>query len=156
MSTSDVQIVRLEPMRVASTYGFGEHPEDQAWQILAEWAKPKGLLDDIDAHPIFGFNNPYPTPDNPKYGYEFWIKVGPAVEPEGEVRIVEFLGGTYAVMLCEVKGHPEKNVPESWQRLAQWCRDNGRAFGHHHAMERFLSHPDDLDHLVLSLYCPVI
>ena len=83
MSTTDVQIVRLEPMRVASTYGFGEHPEDQAWQILAEWAKPKGLLDDIDAHPIFGFNNPYPTPDNPKYGYEFWIKVGPAVEPEG-------------------------------------------------------------------------
>lgn len=156
MNATDVQITRLEPMRVASSYGFGAHPEEQAWQMLCEWAKPLGFLDDLEAHPIFGFNNPYPTPDNPKYGYELWIKVGPGVEPAGPVRIEEFFGGTYAVMKCEVKGHPEKTVPECWQGLAQWCRENSRALGRHHALERFLTSPDDLDTLVLSLYCPIV
>jgi DNA gyrase inhibitor GyrI len=142
-------------MRVASAYGFGEHPEEQAWEQLSAWARPKGLLEDADSHPIFGFNNPYPTPDIPKYGYEFWIKVGPAVEPEGQIRIVEFFGGMYAVSRCEVLGHPEI-IPKGWQNLVQWCRENNRSFGKHHALEGFLGTPDDLENLVLNLYCPIL
>jgi hypothetical protein len=74
MNNLNAQIVKLEPMRMASAYGFGENPEEQAWQKLAGWAKPRGFLDDKTAHPVFGFNNPNPKPENPKYGYEFWIK----------------------------------------------------------------------------------
>ena len=31
MSDLDVRIVKLEPVRVASFHGFGESPEDEAW-----------------------------------------------------------------------------------------------------------------------------
>ena len=85
---------------------------------MVEWAQPKGFLDDLATHPIFGFNNPYPIPQNPRYGYEFWMKVGVEVGPEGEIRIGGFLGGLYAVTRCEAQGHPEKNIPAGWQSLA--------------------------------------
>lgn len=154
MTLTKVEIVKLGPMRVASAYGFGANPEEIAWRKLAAWAKPKGLLDDIDAHPIFGFNNPYPTPDNPRYGYELWIRVGPEIEPEGEIRIGEFFGGMYAVTRCEVRGHPEA-IPSGWQSFADWCRQNDHPLGTHHALEKFLTHPDDLNQLVLDLFCPI-
>lgn len=151
-----VEIVHLDAMRVASAYGFGTNPEDLAWKKLVEWATPRGLLDDITRHPIFGFNNPYPTRESAHYGYEFWLKVGTEVEPEGDIRVGEFLGGMYAVTRCEVQGHPEKNVPAGWKRLAEWCKENGHPLGPHHALERFLSRPEDLENLVLKLCCPIL
>lgn len=156
MDEGKIEIRRLDPMRVASTHGFGANPEEVAWRKLVEWATPKGLLRDLTTHPIFGFNNPYPTPDNPRYGYEFWIKVGPETEPEGEVRIGEFLGGLYAVARCEANGHPEKNIPSGWQNLAEWCRNNNHPLGHHHALEKFLTSPADPSQLILELCCPII
>ena len=39
MSDNDVQIVRLEPMRVASAYGFGESPELEAWEKILDFAR---------------------------------------------------------------------------------------------------------------------
>ncbi|MDD1750520.1 MAG: GyrI-like domain-containing protein [Methanothrix sp.] len=149
-------MVKLDPMRVASAYGFGEQPELTAWENLKQWAKPKGLLEDLEAHPIFGFNNPYPTRNTPKYGYVYWIKVGPDVEPEGNVRIEEFFGGTYAVQRCEVLGDPGRTVPSGWQSLAEWCKKNDHALAKHPALEQFLCPPDDLDHLVLLLHCPIL
>jgi DNA gyrase inhibitor GyrI len=154
-SSHIVQIIHLDAMRIASAYGFGHNPEEIAWQRMSLWAQPRGLLNDIDAHPLFGLNNPYPTPTTPCYGYEFWLRVGTEVEPEGDIRIGEFFGGTYAVMRCEVNGHPE-NIPASWQSLAAWCKTNAHTMGIHHALERFLSIPDDLTHLVLDLYCPIL
>ena len=154
MNSIEVNIVRLEPMRVASTYGFGDNPEEQAWQKLAAWASPRGLLQDLEANPIYGFNNPYPTKDHPRYGYEFWMKVGPETEPEGDVRICEFMGGTYAVNRCDTEGHPE-NLPVRWQMLASWCRENHRPLGRHPALEKFLTDPGDPAHLVVELCCPV-
>jgi DNA gyrase inhibitor GyrI len=156
MSTTPgrVEIVRLEAMRVASAYGYGENPEEIAWRKLAQWAKPKGFLDDITAHPIFGFNNPYPTPANSRHGYEFWIKVGADVEPEGEIRIGEFFGGMYAVSRCRVQGHPE-NIPAAWKSLGEWCSNSGHTLGTHHALERFLSSPENFSNLELDLCCPI-
>ena len=142
-------------MRCASAYGFGEHPEDLAWRRLSGWARPRGLLDDRDAHPIFGFNNPYPTSESPNYGYEFWIKVGQEVVPHEDIRIVEFMGGTYAMTRCEVRGHPEK-ISKCWQELATRCKEAGHRFGKHPALEGFWGTPEDLDNLVVNLYCPII
>ena len=156
MTTLDVQIVKLQPIRVASAYGFGEQPEDRAWQKLVAWAKPRGFLEDFTARPVFGFNNPYPTAKTPRYGYEFWVQVGPDIEPEGDIRIYEFFGGPYAVARCEAKGHPEKNIPETWQRLAAWCKNNNHHMGHHHALEKFLTCPDNVNQLVMDLYCPIL
>jgi DNA gyrase inhibitor GyrI len=156
MTQIKVEIVRLEAMRVASAYGFGVAPEEMAWRKLAQWARPKGFLDDIPSHPIFGFNNPYPIPHNPRYGYEFWMKVGVDVEPEGDIRIGEFMGGMYAATRCEVQGHPENTIPAGWKELSEWCKENDHPFGPHTALERFHSSPDALSDLVLDLYCPII
>ncbi len=156
MNSPDIQIVRLEAMRVASAYGFGGNPEEQAWQKLVLWAKPRGFLEDLTLHPIFGFNNPYPTEEHPRYGYEFWIKVPPDCEPEGDIRIGEFMGGLYAVARCSAEGHPETKIPSGWRMLAEWCSVNGHTLGSHHALEKFLTSPEHPDVLVLDLCCPVL
>ena len=156
MATDDIHIVRLPALRVASAYGFGFQPEEHAWNQLVQWAQPKGLLGDFEAHPIFGFNNPYPTPESPKYGYVFWIGVDQTVEPEGTIRIEEFFGGSYAVSRCEVNGDPGGRIPAKWKTLAEWCKLNHYTMGKHPALEQFLSRPDDIEHLVLNLYCPIL
>ena len=97
MEELEVQIVKLEPMRVASFYGFGAGPENEARDKLVAWAEPKGMLENPDEHRIFGFDNPIPSHGSPNYGYEFWITVDPDVEPEGDIRIVDFFGGLYAI-----------------------------------------------------------
>src|SRR5512136_1885712 len=97
MSQLDVRTVKLEPMRVASAYGFGPEPEGIASSKLNAWAKPKGLLGDQEHHPTFGFNNPNPSPSSPNYGYELWMQVGPDAQPEGDITIKNFPGGLYAV-----------------------------------------------------------
>lgn len=155
MNAHTIEIVHLASMRIASAYGFGTNPEEVAWKRLCAWAKPKGYLADLHKNIVLGFNNPYPTAEHPRYGYEFWVKVGAEAEPEGDIRIEEFFGGTYAVARCEVMGHPETNVPAAWQALATWCKEHGHPPKPGHAFERILSSPDDLETLVLELYCPL-
>jgi DNA gyrase inhibitor GyrI len=154
MSELEVRIVRLEPMRVASVHGFGPSPERQAWEKLMAWAKPKGLLDDLERHRIFGFNNPNPSPGSPNYGYEFWIVVGPDVEPEGEVRVEEFSGGLYAVTRCKGVG----NITRTWHQLGTWCENSKYKQGGHQWLEEHLGPLDtslDENELLLDLYCPI-
>jgi hypothetical protein len=76
MSELNMRIVKLDAMRVASAQGFGENPEEQAWEKLLAWAEPQGLLADQDAVRFFGFNNPNPSPGSPNYGYDQWVTVG--------------------------------------------------------------------------------
>jgi hypothetical protein len=88
-----VRLVRLVPMRVASVRATSETPEREAWEKLRAWAQPRGLLDHPDKHPVFGFNNPSPSPDRTEYGYEFWIRVDPGTQPEGEIEVKDSAGG---------------------------------------------------------------
>jgi DNA gyrase inhibitor GyrI len=151
-----IQIITLTQMRMASTYGFGHNPEEIAWKKLVDWAKPKNFLNDIESYPIFGFNNPNPSPGSAKYGYEFWIKVPVDAEPQDDIRIIEFMGGTYAVLRCDAQGDPGKNIPTAWHELIEWCKQNKKKFGHHQALEKLVSNPENTDALVLDLYCPVV
>ncbi len=156
MDTLNVQIIKLKPMRMASAYGFGDNPEDQAWQRIYAWAKPQGLLEDVAAHPMYGFNNPNPSPASTHYGYEIWMKVEPSVEPTGDIRIVEFTGGAYATMRCFAQGDPAKNIPAAWKALADWCKSNNLRFGHHQPLESVVSGRDNPAELVLDLFCPIV
>ncbi len=154
MSELKVRILRLEPMRVASVHGFGASPEQQAWKKLMDWAGPKGLLDDLKRHRIFGFNNPDPSPGSPNYGYEFWIAVGPDVEAESEVKIKDFTGGLYAVTQC--KG--VENITPTWKRLVAWLENSPHECAHHQWLEEHLgpvSAPQDEKELLLELYAPI-
>ena len=153
MGELQVRIVKLEAMRVASAWGFGQGPEIKAWKNLEAWAKPKGLLDGPAEHRIFGFNNPNPSAGSPNYGYEFWIAVGPDVEPKGEIKVKDFNGGLYAVTRC--KG--VENIHPTWQKLVTWLEDSKYRGAHHQWLEEHLSEIDaPPDELLIDLYAPVV
>jgi AraC family transcriptional regulator len=156
MAEIEVKIVKLEPMRIASVYAFGLSPEAEAWKKLTAWAKPKGLLNNIKRQQLFGFNNPNPCDECSKYGYELWIKVNSAIEPEGDIRIIDFCGGPYAVCRCEAKGDLQVKVPNAWLNITEWCHNNNHKLGYHQALENFITSADDPDTLVLDLYCPIL
>jgi len=148
---SDVQVVQLELMRVASAWGFGPNPEELAWKKLLAWAESRGMLDDPENHRVFGFNNPNPSEGSPNYGYEFWITVGPEVEPEGEIRVLDFRGGSYAVLAFEDSGgDPYETIPAAWKELDVWVAENKRQHGNHQWLEEH-----SLEGKLLNLYYPL-
>jgi DNA gyrase inhibitor GyrI len=132
---TDVQIVKLEPMRVASAWGFGTNPEEVAAGKLMAWAAAKGLLDESKSPRIFGFNNPNPSAGSPNYGYEFWIVVEPDLVPDGDIRVVDFSGGLYAVMPMEEIEDPYTDIPAAWRRLNSWIAESGHQMGSHQWLE---------------------
>ncbi len=153
MSTIDVRIVRLEPQRVAVSYGFGSGPEPIAWEKMIAFVKAKGLDKDGRQHHYLGFNNPDPTPASPNYGYEQWVTVDPDVQPEGEIKIKEFAGGLYAVTRCQLK-----NIFQTWQQLAAWHEQSQYKPGHHQWLEEALQPPLDepiSEEMELDLYLPI-
>ena len=150
MSEIEVRIVKLEPLRVAASHGFGESPEDIAHQKLLAFAEQKGL--DWDAARHFGFNNPNPSPGSPNYGYDCWIEVGPEVEADGEIKIVDFPGGLYAVTRCEGL----QNIGEVWKALIHWIKDSPYKKAHHQWLEELLTpRADKLEDFVFNLYSPI-
>ena len=155
MSTHDVQIETLKPMRVASVWGFGPSPENEAWQKLEAWAKPQGLYGDLANHPIFGFNNPNPSAGSPNYGYELWLQVSPDTLPEGDVRILDFAGGLYAVKRCEVPKGQFEQIGETWKALVTWLEDSKYKQGTHQWLEKSIATSSPDLEFVLDLYLPI-
>ncbi len=121
-----VQVVELEPMRMASVRAFSESPENDAWEKMRAWAEPQGLLKDLTKHPVFGFNNPNPSPGQKEYGYEFWIRVGAHFKGEDEIEAKDYEGGLFAVTTCKIWEEmqsdfgKEHGYLESWKKLVDW------------------------------------
>jgi DNA-binding HxlR family transcriptional regulator/DNA gyrase inhibitor GyrI len=156
-----VKIEKLEPMRVASAQAISKTPERDAWTKMRTWAEPQGLLEDLEKHPVFGFNNPDPSPDKQEYGYEFWIRVDPNTKVEGEVEPKEFQGGLYAVTTCNLKEEIEseffqkEGYLESWKKILDWVKASEYSFGKNQCLEK--AHDPDAteEELVLDLYCSI-
>ena len=162
MKDIEVNIVRLEAMRVASAQATGESPENAAWEKMRAWAEPEGLLEDLETHPVFGFNNPNPQPGKKEYGYEFWIKVGPDAEPEGDIQIKEIPGGLYAVTTCNLKEELESDFfrengyLSSWKKLVEWVESSPYSMDYStQCLETAHVPQATVDDLILYLYCPI-
>lgn len=153
MSELEVRIERLEPMRVASVRVVSDTPERDAWQRMREWAGPLGLLNDTEKNPVFGFNNPSPAPDRREYGYEFWIRIDPDVEPRSGIQIKEFPGGLYAVTKCSLLGDP--NILETWKLLWEWVMVSEYDHRRTHELEKHLNPLSPEEDLILDLYLPI-
>ncbi len=136
MSDLNVRIVKLEPQRVAMSYGYGSGPENIAWENMLAFVKAKGLDKDGQPHRYFGFNNPNPTPGSPNYGYEQWITVDPMLQAEGEIKVKTFDGGLYAVTRCKLG-----NITGAWQELFGWREKSPYRFGSHQWLEEVLADP---------------
>lgn len=137
-------------MRVARFHAFGRSPESEAWSMLRNWAEPRGLLADSTAHPVFGFNNPSPSPGQEEHGYEFWIRVGAETRVGSGIETLDFPGGWYAVTTS--RGFPN---PDLWMRLFDRVRGGPQRYRRTHELER----PHDPlaagSEMVFDLYLPI-
>jgi DNA gyrase inhibitor GyrI len=135
-------------MRVASAYGFGKNPEGQAWEKLQAFLKAKG----IQEHRTFGFNNPDPSPGSPNYGYELWAIVGHDVEPEGDIRIIGFDGGLYAV----TRFTDLNQIGEMWKKLVLWRETSQYKKACHQWLEELLTPAETpIEEYVFDIYLPI-
>jgi len=161
MKEFKVEIVKLEPMHVASVRATSTTPERDAWEKMRSWAEPRGLLEDIDKHPVFGFNSPDPSPGQKEYGYEFWIRVEPSTQPSGDVEIKKFQGGLYAVTTCKLKEELEseffkkEGYLESWKNIVDWVKSSKYKLGKHQCLEKAHEPGASEEELILDLYCPI-
>jgi predicted transcriptional regulator YdeE len=152
MSEIDVRIVRLEPMRMLSAYGFGKEPEGVAWEKLKGFAIQKCLYNVANPPSTYGFNNPNPSPGSPNYGYEIWLPVGPEVPPEGDLRIVQFSGGLYAVTTFQGLS----KIGSTWEELVKWRETSRYKHGRHQWLEELLTSTDiPLEEYTFNLYLPI-
>lgn len=153
---TQIRIVHLKPMRVASVHSIGREPENTAWEMLQAWARPRGYLDHPAEHRIFGFNNPSPSEDGSEYGYELWMEVR-ADEPEAEeVDLKDFPGGSYAVLRWDGAGDPSTAIPAAWERLWNWRQQSPYHSGDHQWLEQHLLPQNDTDPaLRLDLLLPI-
>ena len=150
MSDLDVRIEELKPMRVASVRVVSESPEQDAWEKLKSWADAKGYLGNVEEYPVFGFNNPSPSPDRKEYGYEFWIRVPLDTESEGEIEIKDVPGGLYAV--TTYKGLPN---PEIWMRLWNWVQSSSYHWRKTNELEKPHDPLSPHDEMTFDLYLPI-
>lgn len=155
MSDLEVRIVKLPPMRVACVHGFGEGPEEQAFDKMKAWAQAHDLLGQPCR--LFGYNNPDPSPGSPNYGYDVWLTVDESVQADGEARIIEFPGGLYAVTRFEVK-NPWEDIPGTWRKLVKWMEASQYRHGQHQWLEEHIGPLDEMggnQPFTLDLHLPI-
>jgi DNA-binding HxlR family transcriptional regulator/DNA gyrase inhibitor GyrI len=156
-----VEVVQLEPMTVASVQAISKSPEDDAWKRMVAFAEPKGLLKDLKKNPIFGFNNPNPSPGKEEYGYEFWIRIDPDVKLDEDVNKKKFDGGLYAVTRCNLTKEAastflqERGMLESWANLSEWFKSSGYKKGKHQWLEKSVNPNKPDEDLLLDLHLPI-
>lgn len=153
MSTLDVRIVKLEPMTVASAYGFGSSPEAMAHEKMNAFLKAHGMLDGYGTkHRHFGFNNPSPSVGSPNYGYEIWVEVDAGTEPQDDIRITHFHGGLYAVTRFENLN----NIGRVWGELVKWRETSKYREATHQWLENLINPLEtDITKYVFELYLPI-
>jgi len=120
MALKDVRIVDLPPMRVASSLGSGEEPEDQAWKQMHALAASAGIRLGEKGGQTYGFDIPNPAPGSKDHGYELWLPVGADVKAKPPVQIKQAPGGKYAVALCTGLS----NLGRVWEELDAWLVDS--------------------------------
>ena len=156
MKDREFQIVDLAPMSVVAAHAVGVSPEARAWERLYAWAEPLGLLQDMDRHPVYGFNNPNPEPGQQEYGYEFWLVVDEDVTDAGELELKRFPGGIFAVTRCKLIGDSAGSIPEIWRRLYEQVQaSGGYCWRRDQELEKIVNPGAPQDEILLDLYLPV-
>jgi DNA gyrase inhibitor GyrI len=149
----EVKVVRLKPMRVAASHGFGPSPEEIAWKEILGFAAARGLLDEPHRPRFFGFNNPNPSAGSPSYGYEQWMTVEPGVVGDVNIEIKEVPGSTYLVTRCTLQ-----NITDAWMRLVMWQEGSSYEMAPGYCLEECITPPppETPRQVVMDLYLPVL
>ena len=152
MSDLEVKIIELPPMRMLSSYGFGKEPENTAWEKLRSFMQKHKMEKGSKFPPTYGFNNPDPYNGSPNYGYEIWLPVDKDVQPEGDLRVINFRGGLYAV----TRFKDISIIGKVWGELVQWQESSKYKLGAHQWLEHLLEGPDQpIEEFKFDLYLPI-
>ena len=151
MNDIDVRIVKLDPMRVISAYGFGSEPENIAWNKIKAFAFKHNINLAQDSNTTFGFNNPNPSIGSPNYGYEIWLPISEDIEPMDDLRIIDFSGGLYAV--TTFRGL--ENIGSAWGKLVKWAEGSKYKRAHHQWLEELTTFELEPEEYVFNLYLPI-
>jgi DNA gyrase inhibitor GyrI len=154
MENMDVRIERLGAMRVAALRGYGEDAEGDGWKAMKAWAGSKGLLDDLEQHPVFGFDYHGDSTEGQR-AYEYWIGVGDDTKSDSVAEVKAFKGGLYAVATCQVLDEPWDNIPAAWNKLVVWRKESKYKCGLHQSLEKPVDPFASPEDLVLDLYLPI-
>ena len=155
MSEFKVKIVTLQPMRVATFWGFGEQPETIAFEKMEKWAESRNIRDALRKRRVFGFNNPDPHPGTPNYGYEVWVEIGMDEELNEEIPAKDFSGGLYAVARCEIPEGKYEIIGETWRRLVTWREESGYRYGSSQWLEQSIASDKPGIEFALDLHLPI-
>lgn len=146
---SEVSIVNLPPMRVASFRAISRTPEDDALKVLTQWAAGAGLS---GPYRSFGFDCEVTAEQQAAgvRGYELWFVVPASVVASGPVEIQDFSGGRFAAMtIYDPFADPFAHIPAGWDMLHNWAVDN--SYGEPWAMpclEEVIEHDGAVDMVI--------
>lgn len=150
----EVKIVKLAPMKVVSFHAMGKEigdPETKAFEMLKNFAND--YLKKPEKYPVYGFNNPDPSPDKEEYGYEFWIKLDPSMNIKGR-DIKEIESGLYAVTTTRLV--VEDDMIPAWKQLVNWVKESDiYDFHKGFCLEKHLNPLAAFENIMLDLYCPI-
>ena len=154
---TDVRILTLPRMAVASAHYIGPEPESHASDMLWGFIREHNIAAVKPDARVFGFNNPDPTPEQKHYGYEFWITIPEDYDVPAPLTKKVMEGGLYAVHTIKMGGFHE------WQALIRWAEESDeyeaafRNTGMGGLLEEHLNAldwPDD-ESKQLDLYLPI-
>ena len=142
-------------MRVAFVRHIGPYSQvGPTWGKLMSWAGMRGLLG--PSTQILGIvhDDPRITPAE-KVRYDAAITVPPHVTPEGEVGVMDLIGGQFATLLHR---GPYDTIGESYDKLfGVWLPQSGREVRDEPGFEIYLNSPFNTapQDLLTILHIPV-
>lgn len=135
----DIKVLKkLEPMKVAYYRAYSKTPENDAFQVLQDWAKRTGLTGDETKYRIFGFDTQDSKYGDEVYGYEVWMTIGNEMDINNEkVKSKMFNGGLYAVTSTTIS-----EIANTWDRFREWIKISKYGLGAHQFLEEHLPFND--------------
>ena len=113
----EIKLVKMAPVRTVAFSCVGVEPEDEAYGEVQKWLDKNNLNGTAR---IFGFNvEPYPTAENPAYGFGFCATIPEGVEISVPLYEMRLSGGTYALVPDDGSG-PEAG----WKKVRELVKDD--------------------------------
>lgn len=157
-SLTDVRILVLPRMTVASAHFIGPNPEDPAGDMMWDFIRKHNIAAVKPDARVFGFNNPDQFPTKQYYGYEYWITIPEDFDVPAPLTKKVMEGGLYAVHTIKMGDFHE------WQDLIRWAEASNeyevayRDTGMGGLLEEHLNAfdwPEDESRQQLDLYLPI-
>jgi AraC family transcriptional regulator len=150
-----MRIEQIPSMRLAYIRHVGPYQEvGPVWQRLVFWAIGRGLLQGPVKMVGLAYDDPAKTPPD-QIRYDAAITVSESVQPEGEVAIQDFAGGTY---LVATHRGPYEQLGETYQKLmGEWLPATERERGVGPCLEFYLNSPQNTRSadLLTDVYLPL-